>query len=79
MKKCKWLVRIENASGMAIDPKKYIIEANSKAKAIIKAMMKDKRYWDDEKEALDLWKDREYIDGVYVLGGDTVAVEVNKV
>ena len=77
----RWIIRIENASGMKIEPAKYKVTARTKLEAVIKAMMKDKRSWDTKKEALELWKDKEYLadDDVYILGGDVVAIEVDKV
>ena len=74
-----WTIRIENASGMDISGKNYNVKANTIKQAILKAMMKDMRLWDNIKEAKELMKDSEKLNkNTWIYGGDVISVEVTK-
>lgn len=75
----RFLVRLEEASGMEINPRKYFVDAKNKNEAELKALMKDGY---DEQEAKDLLKDRAKAGAGYsgdLLGGDVVYIEVDEI
>ncbi len=76
----RFLVRVEEASGMEINPRKYIIDAKDRKDAIFKMLLKEEY---SDKEAKELMKCLSDIDtkdcDMQIINDDLFRVEVDEV